>query len=501
MIDKIVTLLAVGVVASFGCKTGPSAGKCVPDIYPSHATLVKGDVGSALVTEFTAGNGCIYLGLDSINRVFTEPDTLPKISPILSSSGSSHAASLFFRSSLHPIEFSRLDSAQLANCSKIKTIRRIDFLPLATDSSGNQVVPVSPDSVSICVDSLCSRIVPEIVQNAPVPGACKKDTIFPPRDSALAEIRRRLQSAPQILTLIRFSPTYAARTASCMPPIQPLAARQATYSPLSNFPEETRLKAEYIPFIPWDGRPLSNLVGGHLSPLVPWNNPIVPPNLALPRPANAGDYFSPETLFYKVASLRGPDKTIPATFAYRSGVEYYQYRGLEDLGGGCALAPAPVVIGDSLWLDGTGLRVSNQPDCPNDSIDIDASHSIQWLFAPSTSNWTADFHHTSGNDNSWPLANDSIQVNGWKIALSEIANLVSVKSRMAVPSSFEMHMEGSMLSIQLDTPSPVRFATASGRILSHQPLPAGRSNVSLPSGVHGLLMVLTKDHTETMMAP
>lgn len=454
--------------------------------------MVRGDVDAVLVSEFSLANGCILVEFDSITRNFPTLDTLPKRNDA-NASPSSSAATLHVRTFIP-----NLDSAATSKCSKLRTLRRIDPIPRAivestlvgTNYWAGVVIPVSLDSLAVCMDGTCSRHSAANIDNRP--SNCLIGMYAPQRrDTALSITRSLLQSAEEVVTLQRrlfiiFSPPLP-----CIVRPNPIVLARAT-ALLPEPQKETRFAF-----------PNSNVSpAGRLPPLASWSDPRVTADLARPSPSNAGDYFTAETLDFSVTRLRtGANSTKDSIFRYVSGIKYYQYQGFQSASG-CDTAPAPTIVGDTLKLDGASLQISND-GCGRRDIGGFSNNFDRWLFAPRSARWQSEFMKGSMLDNgpSFPFVGDSVQAFGWKFSLEELMGTGPSHSAPRETYGFAVALSGRSLSILLEQASPVRIISSSGQILISRDLPTGKSEIALPSGTHGLLLVGVGNRYERILAP
>ncbi len=491
MIARILLLVGISATVSLACVDGT---KCIPDVAPRSLTVVRGDVDAVLVSEFALTNGCISVEFDSLVRRFPAMDTMPKL---LDANGAavSRAAALH----LHTF-VPKLDSATAAKCSRIRTLRRIDTIPRivgwsvmeGTEISVGKAVPVSLDSLAVCIDGSCTRVRGAEVRNPPDASKCLIGMYAPQkRDTALAIVRKMLESASEVVMLRRmlflvFAPPRLCRVAP--PPV--LARATLTFVPAQE--KETRFTF-----------PTSNASpAGMLPQLVSWSDPRVTADLALPRPSNAGDFFAEETLVFRVTRLRaGSTPSKDSVFRYATGVKYYQYQGFRHASG-CDTAPAPTIVGDTLRLDGPSLQIGND-GCGRKDVDGLSNDHYIWLFAPRTANWQWEFRHGSMLDNgpSFPIIDDSVQAFGWRFTLDELMGTepALVASRSA--NEFAASLFARILTVRLERPSIVRIASPSGQIVSSFALPAGVSERQLPQGVRGVLLVSAGSASLRVLAP
>jgi len=492
MISRIVSLAGMAASASFACVAST---KCIPDVQTTKLTVVRGDVDAVLVSEFALANGCTLVEFDSLTRQFPALDTLPKRWAANSTSVSSAAAL-----HLHTV-VPKLDAAAAEKCSKVRTLRRIDAIPRATtwttpvgtDLSVGIAAPVSLDSIAVCIDGSCSRIPAEEVDNKPDVRTCLVGMYAPQaRDAALSTTRTMLGLADEVVTLQRtlFIPFPPLPYIPCRIRLDSqFAARSASMVPVTT--EETRFAF-----------PTSNASPtGLLAPLSPWSDVRVTKDLALPRPSNAGDYFSPETLDFKVTPLRsGTDAIKDSVFRYASGILYYQYQGFHATSG-CDTAPSPTIVGDTLKLDGVSLQINND-GCGRTGIDGFANNYSKWLFAPRSSEWQGQFRHGSMLDNgpAWPFVGDSVQAFGWKFSLEELMGAAPSSIGREGVHPFAVRLSGRVLIVTLERTSPFRVVSPSGQILSETSLPAGTSRIALPPERQGVLLVGTGSRFERVVA-
>lgn len=495
MIEKISLLPLLASASALACAAST---KCIPDVYAKRFTLVKGNADAAMVQEYST-LGCYEIKVDSIVRRSVSPESIavPKDWRIATNSTSGSPAVTIHASYTAP----KLDSVALAKCSKIRTIRRIDSIPRSSrpfvlegsDLSGELPVAVHPDSVYVCLNGSCSKIVPRVVDNAVPSDKCLEgvNSPFASAEDAFQYLKGRIKAASSVSRLRQPPPIMIDYIIDCPIVVYDKAARQASLVPV--YVKETRLA--------WTDRNAWNLPA-----LRDWTDSTISKRLALPSSANAGDFYQHETIHFIRTSLGATDKA--STFRYATGVERYLYRG--DLR---ALAycpddvidrPEPATIGDTLLLTGTSLSLSTlDPDCSVPGVDVHAGKHMEWLFAPS-SEATAqqDFFHGANAETqySWPIANDSVLVGGQKVPVARLAAFVSTLPR-AEERRFSARFADGTLHITLEEASQVRVSTPDGRILSVVEAPMGASHVALPRGHRGILVVTAGNRTVRVPAP
>jgi len=511
MLPRLLALSGILASGAFACA---ASGKCLPDVYARQFTLVTGNADAALVQEYALA-GCHEIRVDSIVRRSVRVDSTIRINSLAGTSAVvlPSAAMAIYASTSTP----KLDSAQGVACAKVRTVRRIDSIPRAsyfktpdgTDLSVETVVPVDPDSVYVCLNGSCSKIVPRVIHNANDPGHCLAGALPPlSAEEALAYLKERLKAASSVtrlmrVPLIRIRLTCQWDTSTAIyfqhTVLDSTAARTMSLLPVTT--KETRLsytnEYTYAPIPPFHD----------------WSDTTISPRLALPSSANAGDFLFAEMLQYNRSKLDGTSSSLP-NFRYATGVQTYVYPGSTPsstcllTGGGSiwdsvaarstsiqpiGTAPLPpTLVGDSLRLEGLPLTISTSTDCPIMGIDIQAVKYDQWLFAPSSeSSLQKDFFHGANVEtaNSWPILRDSVLVRGQKISLATLAAFVSTLPRPQAQSTFTVRAVDHLLFVTLSEATDVRVLSADGRILSHADLPAGTSSMELPNAHCGILFV------------
>lgn len=496
MLEKIALLPLLASVSAFACAAST---KCIPDVYAKRFTLVKGNADAAMVQEYST-LGCYEIKVDSIVRRSVSPESIavPKNWRIATNGGSGSPAVTIHASYAVP----ELDSAATAKCAKIRTVRRIDSIPRSSrpfvlegsDLSGELPVEVNPDSVYVCLNGSCSKIIPRVVENAIPPQECLEGPMaaFASADDAFQYLKGRIKAASSVSRLRRV-PRIMVDMIACPVVVYDYGARQASLFPV--YVKETRLS--YTTWNSWG-----------LSALRDWTDTTISKRLALPSSANAGDFHEREVIDFLRTSLGATDEAV--LLKYSTGVERYMYRGdLRPTYWNCsesvvAPRPQPTTLGDSLLLTGTSLNLSNlDPDCSLPGIDIHAGKHDQWLFAPS-SEATAhqDFFHGANAEtqHSWPIDNDSVLVGGQRVPMARLAAFVSTLPRPE-ERRFSARFADGALRITLEASSQVRVSTPDGRILSISEAPAGASRIALPQCRSDILLVTAGTRTLRVPAP
>ena len=497
MLEKIALLPLLASVSAFACAAST---KCIPDVYAKRFTLVKGNADAAMVQEYSIF-GCYEIKVDSIVRRSVSPESIavPKNWRIATNGGSGSPAVTIHASYAVP----ELDSAATAKCAKIRTVRRIDSVPRSSrpfvldgsDLSGELPVEVNPDSVYVCLNGSCSKIIPRVIENATPSDRCLVGALAPfaNAEDAFQYLKGRIKAASSVSKLRRAPRTVVMYEIVCPITVYDYGAREASMHPV--YVKETRLS--YTAWNSWG-----------LSALRDWTDTTISKHLTLPSSANAGDFHEREVIDFLRTSLGATDESV--LFKYPTGVERYMYRGdLRPTYWNCsesvvAPRPQPTTLGDSLLLTGTSLNLSNlDPDCSLPGIDIHAGKHDQWLFAPS-SEATAqqDFFHGANAEtqHSWPIDNDSVLVGGQRVPMARLAAFVSTLPRPE-ERRFSARFADGALRITLEASSQVRVSTPDGRILSISEAPAGASRIALPQGRSGILFVTAGNRTLRVPAP
>jgi hypothetical protein len=480
--------LAIVALIGLVCAT-PDQGASVA--VPSGFTVLQGgDYDDVLISEFALRNGCVDVQIDSLARR----------SPSAAGAGSnlSSSATLYW-SAFEPT----LDSAGAAACRNVRRLRRTDIIPRAEYGGGLSddfavILAVNPDSIFECHDGSCSHVATGIVRNAIDYTKCLVGMAAPApsADSALAWLRGRLASAPSIYLLQR--PPIVQIMTPCADPVQTVVYTEHLAAPraLSTTGAfQGRLQVVGNSWTAW----------GDLAAVGErWSDTVITSDLALHQSANAGDYFSPETLHFSVQALRAPAMVDPpATFAYPTGIKTYQYRGWDSTW----TCPDGVwnrrasSIGDSLKLEGVSVRLSND-GCARPGIDVFADKNDRWIFAPSGSGSLVDeFRHGSslGYGNSWPISQDTVWVAGWGIPLAKVQAITSIQP-IAPRSTFRAVVHSGALELTLPSAITVDLVTPAGRRIDSRQLPAGISSVALGS-YRGLLIVRAGGQIAQILAP
>ena len=414
--------------------------QALPYVTPKEFTIVQGDVDAVLVSEFALGNGCAEVLVDSIVR--RSPTLL----------GSRSSATVYWTYS-EP----KLDSASAVPCQNVRRQRRVDsipriefypVLPEAAIPFLPTVVRVDPDSVFECLGGSCARVATGIVQNSLDYSRCLDGMAAPApsADSALSWLRRRLSGAQTIYSLQQMPVNF--QVPPCFLPLFPVEktgmGTGARALSTGGILRETRLQIIHNSWMDWV----------ELFPVGErWGDTSITNDLALHRSANAGDYFSPETLRFSVQALRAPVLADPPTiFAYPTGLFADKYD--------------------------------------------------RWLFAPSGSGSLVDeFRHGAslGYGSSWPISNDTVFVAGWGIPLERVLATTSIRSVVARPALRAVVHSGAV-ELELPLAARVDLVTPSGRRLESRDLPAGTSRLSL-GGYHGMLLARAAGQIARLLAP
>lgn len=493
MIPRSVRILAIPVLMTLASADESHASTVAT---PSRFTIVQGNVDAVMLSEFDIVYACGGLQIDSIVR------RSPGADPADHTPSSS--ATVFW-SAFQP----KIDSATAATCINIRHERSIDPIPriesYQTLPGGGSfsipvAFPVDPDSIFECHDGLCSHQDAGIVRNSLDPSRCLDGMAAPApsADSALSWLRGRLAQASGIYLLQRVFQPRLDISVACNPDIinqTSVGASGAARSLTSGTLEETRLR-----FVgdTWTE-------AGSLAPVGDrWSDPAISVDLALPSGSNAGDYFSPETLLFRVEDLRASPMVGPMVgFSYPSGIKTYQYRGWDSL----RVCPnttwslRPSLIGDSLRLRGPSVRLSND-GCARPGVDVFADKYSRWLFAPSEDGlWVDAFRHGTslGYGSSWPVVDDSVMVAGWRVPLSEVRSVAGLRKE-SPRAAFRAMVRSGRLEVDLPSASRVEVLAPSGRTIASGDQPAGGSVLAL-GGVHGLILVRANSQVVRILAP
>jgi hypothetical protein len=487
MTPRSISFLASVSLIGLVCAT-PGQGSSLA--LPSGFTVLQGDYDAVLVSEFALGNGCADIQVDSIARR----------SPAAGVGGGLSSSATLYWTAFEP----KLDSASAAACQSVRRLRRTDPIPRieyypvisgGTSTFFPVVLRVDPDSVFECRDGSCSHVSTGIVHNVPDPSTCVIGAIapLPSADSALSWLRGRLASAPSIYLLQR--PPYVTLRQQCAIYVDDTSvAAPRAFAGGFTF-QETRLQYVADSWTPGGRLPI---VGDR------WADTAISNDLALPLSANAGDYFSPETLHLYVQALRAPAPADPpTTFAYPTGIKTYQYRGWDSTW----TCPDGVwnrrasLIGDSLKLEGPSVRLSND-GCARPGIDVFADKYDRWLFAPSgTGSLVDEFRHGSslGYGNSWPISDDTVWVAGRGVPLTRVLAATSILPSAPRPS-LHAAVRSGVLELDLPFAASVVLVTPAGRRVESREFPAGHAALAL-GGYRGLLLVRAGLQQARILAP
>ena len=512
----------LGASSAFACV---SSTRCLAEVRALPFTLVQGEADAVLVQEYALANGCIEVTVDSIVRrtpgAVGEPTPIRDTFPRGFSQGSA-AVTVHAR-----WNSPKLDTAQAALCAKVKIERHVDSIPRAittypgpADEGLRKLVPVDPDSVHLCLNGDCARIVPRKVQNAPnTPSLCYSPT--PRNFSTPAEARDFLLGTfanfplkPRVLNRLLVMPLRADITyGGCAAPLEERAADlppRGTSSPV--FEPDTLILEPLVVEMDGSGdfsaEPRFSFLGHFLpdiAPLETWSDPAIPPQLALPSSANAGDLFEPETLSFQVDPLDGTSD--PYWVRYATGALQYAYLGDRKEVVFCGSSPyasRPRLIGDTLRLKGLGLLLTNRATCPTAGQDVFATQYDRWLYLPSEDGpFQLDFTHTlsAESEQSWPMVGDTVLVGGQKVPLAWLQSNVAVGPGAQRGASFAVRRSGNDLLVTLEREAEVKLATPTGRILSTRVQPRGTSRLALPRGHRGILLVQAEGKSARILAP
>lgn len=489
MLDRIILPSLLATSGAFACAAST---KCLPDVYARQFTVVQGRADAVLVQEYSlAANGCTELVVDSIVRRAASPDSMhvPR-SWANDASAPSAAATIYARYS-----FPTLDSAKRAVCAKNRILRRLDPVPRTstyrtTDDVGistEWIAPVDTDSVYVCLSGNgCSKVATRRVRNVDDPEICLVGAVAPyrTREEALAYLQTRLRAAIRVERLERLRIERRLDFNVVCPPLRKDsaagAARLASLAPVRSTSEDRFSLDPYRDAI-YDIQP------------VDWAHSTISPRLALPSGANVGDYHDHD-MFPFVGSPLQRDTTQFSHYNYANGVERYVYRGSYRSRAACSseeARPTPVIIGDTLRLEGSTLELSTGSTCAAPGIDNYADAYDDWLYAPVDEDFQKNFAHSvsAETETSWPIVKDSVQIRGQKVALASLKAFVSTLPRPGRPAPLSARILDGALSVTLDQSAKVRLSTPNGRILSSSEQPAGASRIALPRGHHGILLV------------
>lgn len=513
----------LGASGAFACV---SSTRCVSEVQARPFTLVQGEADAVLVQEYALANGCIQVAVDSIVRrapVLTlEPVPKPAVLRWGSTEGS--AAVTVFARWLSP----KLDSAQAAACSKVRIERHVDSIPRSitvypgpADEPLSKLVPVNPDSIHLCLNGDCGRIVPRTVQNGSTATPCLSayrrsfSTPVEARDFLLRRFAN-FPLKPRILNRLVVMPLRAdVLYASCPAPVDDVALDLPSQSLSIPAPGSDTLLLDTFEVVtkPYPYTPLPvesrftflDVFLPDMDPVSSWNDPSIPPQLALPSSANAGDLFEPETLSFQVEPLDGKSESYWVRYA--TGALQYAYLGdirERIMCGSSPYSSRPRMIGDTLRLKGLGLLLTNRATCPGAGQDVFAAKYNRWLYLPTDEGpFQEDFTHTYGpeNEQSWPIVEDSVLVGGQKVPLAWLQSNVAVGPGAQRGASFAARRTGNELVVTLAQAGEVRLATATGRILSSSVQPQGSSRLALPRGHRGILLVQAEGRSARVLAP
>lgn len=523
MFHRFLLLALLGASGAFACA---SSTRCLPEVQARPFTLVQGEIDAVLVQEYALANGCIEVAVDSIVRRAPELTLEPVPKPAVYRWGSSEgsAAVTVFARWTSP----KLDTAQAALCAKVRIERHVDSIPRSitiypgpADEPLSKLVPVNPDSIHLCLNGDCGRIVPRTVRNAPLASKCAVAT--PRTFSTPVEAREFLLTKfssiplkPRVLNRflsipLRDDQVYGSCAAPIWEPATEPAPSARSFTASGSEPlllDTFEVVIEPSPYAPLPVESRFSYLGLYLPDidrLQSWNDPSIPPQLALPSSANAGDLFEPETLSFQVEPLDGKSESYWVRYA--TGALQYAYLGdirERIMCGSSPYASRPRMIGDTLRLKGLGLLLTNRATCPGARQDVFATKYNRWLYLPSEDGpFQSDFTHTYGaeNDQSWPIVNDSVLVGGQKVPLAWLQSNVSVGPRARRGSSFATLRNGNELVVTLAQAGEVRLATATGRILSSSVQPQGTSRLALPRGHRGILLVQAEGRSTRVLVP
>jgi len=496
MLARILLPVAFGASAALACAAST---KCIPDVYARQFTLIQGRADAVLVQEYSIlANGCTELVVDSIARRAVSLDSMRVQKNWQDGQLAPSAAATVYAH----YDIPTLDSAKRAVCAKNKVLRRLDSIPRAstyytpegTDLSIESVVPVDTDSVYVCLaNDGCSKVATRRVLNVDDPEICLVGALAPyhTQEEALAYLQTRLLKAIRVERLRRLRIAYAIIDVQCAVMYDDLAAaRTASLAPV-------RVKEDRFSFIPY---PYA-IYGLHS---VDWAHSAISPRLALPSDANVGDYHGHDSLLFVGSPLRDSTRTTP--YSYANGVERYVYRGTYTSPYACTTEealPKPLIVGDTLRLEGLTLGLSTGSTCAAPGIDNYADAYNEWLYAPSDDDFQKNFTHSisAETQTSWPIVNDSVQIRGQKVALATLQAFVSTLPRQGRLAPLAARMADGFLSVTLENPSNVRVSTPDGRVLSSSRQPAGTSRIALPRHHHGLLLVDAGSSSARVMTP
>ena len=521
MILRLLLPSLLGASGAFACV---SSTRCLPEVQARPFTLVQGEIDAVLVQEYALANGCIEVAVDSIVRrapgtVVVPPPNPPRW-PGNFETGS--AAVTVHARWTSP----KLDTAQAALCAKVRIERHVDSVPRAittypgpADGGESKLVPVNPDSVHLCLNGACARIVPRTVQNGSKAALCvsANPTSFSTPLEARDFLLRRFASLP-------LKPRILSRTIT----LRDVVAYRSCAVVVDDSAVEFAPRALSVPKLGsetsiWYPPPVFEVIAIYgpayvdsrfsylgaflpdMDPVRSWDDPSIPPQLALPSSANAGDLFEPETLDFEVRDLQG--ETAPYQVRYATGALQYAYLGdlRETLY--CSSSPytsRPRMIGDTLRLKGLGVLLTDRATCPVEGQDVFAAQYNGWLYYPSEDGpFQSDFTHTlsAENEQSWPMVGDTVLVGGQKVPLAWLQSNVAVGPDTRRAASFGVRRIGSELELNLERAGEVRLSTATGRILSSSLQPQGTSRMALPRGLRGILLVQAEGRSVRVLVP
>lgn len=471
---------------------------------PVDFTIVRGDVDAYVVGEFEhpIPGACDEVVVDSVTRGVPPLVSVPKLVVDNGMESDVGAVTVHWRT----IHRGRgLDSAGAADCGKILRSRVVSAVPRVY--SPLKIYPpivLRADSVFECHDGYCSRMPRRVVDNAIPAEQCMEGLAAPApsREAALEYIRGRFDASGAVFQLTRSDLRFEQvppKDVVCRGPelirmTQTLVEDAPVYKLVAP-PElrETRIVVDDGILAGWP------LLGS-------WNDTAVSADLAILSPGNAGDRFESESIQFFVNPLRRDNASIVRSISVRTGVKRYEYIGRQipprmycgptpDLG--------PTIVGDTLSLDGTSIRLTNE-GCSRKGIDVFAGKYSDWLVVPSIDQTLAEamWHGSSiENGTSWPITGDSILVRGWNLPLEDVlAMAASVDPAKTRGSGFSARLVGTSLEIASPRSGAVEVLTASGRTLLRRDVAAGKSTLRIPAGVNGMLLVRSAEGVTKIMA-
>lgn len=508
-----VLLVPVFAAAAFACLPMPYDGQnlaaranCVLPLGPTPVgfTIVRGDVDAYVVGEFLhpIPGACDEVVVDSVTRGVPPLLPVPKL-VVDNGMGSDAGAVTVHWRTIHP----ERDSAGTVNCGKILRSRVVSAVPRVY--SPLKIYPpivLRADSVFECHDGYCSRMPRRVVDNVVPTEQCMEGLAAPApsREAALEYIRGRLEGSGSVFRLTRpliaIDPMPSLYVACPRPELVAVAdtfTQQVADPKLSIVaPElwETRIVVDDGTYPQWPA-------------LGAWYDTAVSADLAIPAPGNAGDRFESENLNFVVDPIR-PSRADwkLQTANVSTGVKRYEYIGRRIAPRRfCGTTPdlGPTVVGDTLRLDGTSIRLTNE-GCPRKGIDVFAGKYSDWLVVPSIDQTLAEamWHGSSiENGTSWPIGGDSILVRGWNLPLEDVLGMAtSVDPAKTRGSGFSARLVGTNIEIASPRSGAVEILTASGRVLARRDVSAGKSVLQLPAGVGGMLLVRSAEGVTKIMA-